>query len=183
MRNPKSKILNPKSGFTIIETLVAISILVIAIVGTSTAVQGAISSYTHSKDQIIAFYLAQEGFEQIRNLRDENRLKNRNWLTGIAENSSDACYFPDAGGGPCAADAITTALTRCPGAGSCPILRQDPATGFYGYNASWNETPFRREITLTSIEAGKEIMVTVTVSWSKGIVSRQFKAKELLLNW
>ena len=168
-------------GFTIIETLVAISILVTAIVGTSTAVQGAISSYTHSKDQIIAFYLAQEGFEQIRNLRDESRLKNRNWLTGIAENSSDACYF----GKVCIVSPVDTqAPVSCSGgAGSCPYLRQEAATGFFGYTSTWNVTPFRREITLTSIEADKEIMVTVTVNWSKGVVSRQFKAKESLLNW
>ena len=56
-------------GFTIIESLVAISILVVVITGTLTAIQTGLSSYIFSKDQIIAFYLAQEGFEQIRNIR------------------------------------------------------------------------------------------------------------------
>lgn len=179
MENPKSQILNSKSGFTIIESLVAISILVVAIVGTSSAVQSAISSYIYSKDQIIAFYLAQEGFEQIRNFRDENRLKNRHWLYGVAQNSDDPCYF----GNACIVDPVNTiAPSRCPGVGSCPYLRQDSSQGFFGYTGSWGLTPFRREITLVSISP-TEITVIVTISWTKGIVERQFKARENLLNW
>ena len=175
----ESPIYNMKNkGFTIIESLVAISILVMAIIGTSSAVQSAISSYIFSKDQIVAFYLAQEGFEQIRNLRDENRLKNRDWLYGIARDSGDPCYF----GNACTVDSITAVIARCSGVGSCPPLRQDSGTGFYGYNAAWSPTIFTREITLASINAD-EIAVTVTVSWSKSIVNRQFKARENLLNW
>src|SRR3989344_8567617 len=83
-------------GFTIIESLVAIAILVLAITATASAIQTSISSYIFSKDQIIAFYLAQEGLEQVRNIRDENALVGRNWLTGLSANSSDPCYFGNA---------------------------------------------------------------------------------------
>ena len=62
--------LQKNRGFTIIESLVAIAILIVAITGTMTAVQSGISSYTYSKDQIAAFFLAQEAFEQVRNMRD-----------------------------------------------------------------------------------------------------------------
>ena len=168
-----------KKGFTIIESLVAVSILVVAVVGALSAVQTGLSSYIYSKDQIIAFYLAQEGFEQIRNLRDENRLASRDWLYGVAQNSNDPCYFGEA----CIVDPVNTpAPTRCSGVGSCPYLRQDVATGFFGHDSSWSVTQFRREITLSSINAD-EIAVTVTVSWTKGIINRQFKARENLLNW
>jgi len=172
--------LRSKRGFTIIESLVAISILVAIITAATSAVQSGISSYIFSKDQIISFYLAQEGFEQIRNIRDENRLNSRNWLAGIAENGSDPCWF----GSACTVDPIVSAVpSRCTsGPGNCPVLRQDTVTGFFGYNAAWPATIFRREITLTSINAD-EIAVTVTVNWSKGTVSRQFKARENLLNW
>ncbi|MEK7227697.1 MAG: hypothetical protein AAB641_02285 [Patescibacteria group bacterium] len=169
-----------KKGFTIIESLVAISILIAAVVGATTAVQSGISSYIFSKDQIIAFYLAQEGFEQIRNIRDENRLNNRNWLAGIAENSGDPCYF----GSACTVDPIaSSAASRCTsGPGNCPVLKQDATLGFFGYNAAWPATIFKREITLTSINSD-EVAVTVTVNWAKGGSSRQFKARENLLNW
>lgn len=169
-------------GFTIVESLVAIIILVFAITGAASAIQIGISSYIFSKDQIIAFYLAQEGFEQIRNLRDENGLKNQNWLTGISANSSDPCFF----GKSCAADPVPLGnplLFRCGDTpGTCPVLRQNATTGFFGYNLSWPATIFRREILLTQINA-REISILVTVDWSKGPVNRQFRARENLLNW
>jgi prepilin-type N-terminal cleavage/methylation domain-containing protein len=167
------------SGFTIIESLVAVAILVTVIIGATGVMQSGISSYIFSKDQIAAFYLAQEGFEQIRNLRDENRLNSRDWLYDIAENSSDPCYF----GSACTVSPVeTSSATRCSSPGSCPNLRQDPDTGFFGYNTLWNETIFRREIELSSINAD-EVAVTVTVDWHKGVLSRQFKARENLLDW
>ncbi len=167
------------AGFTIVESLVAITILVLAITGAVGAIQTGISSYIFSKDQIIAFYLAQEGFEQIRNIRDENGLKNQNWLTSFTANSSEPCFF----GNACIVDPVATAVpTRCSAPGSCPVLRQDVTTGFFGYNSSWPATIFRREILLTSINAN-EVSILVTVDWSKGIVNKQFRAKENILNW
>lgn len=173
----KNKKLNSKKGFTIIESLVAVAILVTAIIGTMSAAQSGLSSYIFSKDQIISFYLAQEGFEQLRNIRDENRLNGRNWLYGVAMSSGDPCYF----GSTCTVSPVETSVpTRCNG--TCSKLRQDASTGFFGYNSSWAETNFRREISLNSISA-TEIGITVTVSWNKGLVTRQFKARENLLNW
>lgn len=167
-------------GFTIVESLVAISILVVIIIGATSAIQTGISSYIFSKDQIIAFYLAQEGFEQIRSIRSDNSLNHQNWLTNLAANSSDPCYF----GNACIIDSVGSSLpTICSGGpGSCPMLREDTVTGFFGYNALWPATIFRREIILTQINAN-EISILVTVNWSKGIVNRQFRARENLLNW
>ncbi|KKT14523.1 MAG: hypothetical protein UW83_C0046G0007 [Parcubacteria group bacterium GW2011_GWD1_44_9] len=167
-------------GFTIVESLVAIAILVLVITGTASAIQTGISSYIFSKNQIIAFYLAQEGFEQIRNMRDENGLKSQDWLTGISANSSDPCYF----GNACIIDpVISNVPTRCSaGPGNCPVLRQDASTGFFGYESSWTAVIFRREIVLTQINAN-EVSILVTVDWSKGLVNRQFRARENILNW
>ncbi len=167
-----------QKGFTIVETLVAVAILVTAVIGTTSAVQSAISSYLFSKDQITAFYLAQEAFEQIRNIRDENHLNNRNWLTGLAETGSDPCYF----GQPCRVDVLNRTTSPAACSGTCSLLRQEVATGFFSYDPLWPETNFRRTIVLSSINPN-EIAVTVTVNWGKGVVSRQFKARENLLNW
>ncbi len=167
-------------GFTIVETLVAIVIVVTVVIGTTSAIQSAISSYVFSKDQITAFFLAQEAFEQLRNMRDENHLKSRGWLSGLSEASSDPCYF----GSACMVSPIETSVaTRCDAPGACKKLRQDATTGFFGYdNSAWPETIYRREIVLEPVNAN-EIAATVTVSWSKGLVNRQFKARENILNW
>ena len=167
-------------GFTIVESLVAITILILAITGTASAIQTGISSYIFSKDQIIAFYLAQEGFEQVRSIRDENGLLNQHWLTGLSANSSDPCYF----GNACIVDpVISNTPIRCDsGPGNCPMLRQNVSDGFFGYDSSWPTTIFKREIMLTQINAN-EISILMTINWSKGVVNRQFRAKENLLNW
>ncbi len=167
------------NGFTLIETLVAITILITIITAAFSAAQSGISLSTLSRDQIIAFYLAGEGVEQIRNMRDENGLKKQNWLTGFASTSNDPCYF----GKTCTIDAVNNQVLACSGDfGSCAILKEDSGTGFYGYTASWANTPFRREIQLEQINAN-EISVTVRMSWSQGLLSRQFQIRENILNW
>ncbi len=175
----QKRILGKAAGFTIVESLVAIAILVTAVIGATSAVQTGISSYTFSKDQITAFYLAQEALEQLRNIRDENHLNNRSWLAGIAQSSSDPCYFGQA----CTVSPVETTLTiACSGLGACPYLREATDTGFFGYNAAWPLTKFRRQIVLTSVNAN-EISAEVTVSWSKGLINRSFVARENILNW
>ncbi|MEK7461475.1 MAG: hypothetical protein AAB586_00160, partial [Patescibacteria group bacterium] len=107
---------------------------------------------------------------------------NQNWLAGISSNSSDPCYF----GNACIVDSLDSGgvfVERCnAGPGNCPILRQNVSAGFFGYDSSWPATIFKREIVLTQINAN-EVSVQVTVNWSKGLVNRQFKAKENLLKW
>jgi prepilin-type N-terminal cleavage/methylation domain-containing protein len=166
-----------KKGFTLVETLVAIGILVTVITGAYSAAQAGISSSSATKNQIIAFYLAQEGMEQVRNMRDENGLNGRHWLTGITETGSDPCAF----GKTCMADVLSiNPLSEC--FGDCPPIRQNPTSGIYGYDSSWPVTQFRRDITLTSVSAD-EVSVVVTVTWNRGSVTRQFKARENILNW
>ena len=155
-------------GFTIIESLVAISILLVAIAGAGSAIQTGLSSYIFSKDQIIAFYLAQEGFEQIRNIRDENVLNGRSWLTGLALGTT---YYVDATQGT---------LTPC--SGSCPFIRQDSVSGAYGHTEAWVPTVFRREIRLEQIN-DHEVAIYVTIHWNKGATARQFAARENIFNW
>lgn len=166
-------------GFTIVESLVSIFILVSVITGVASTVQTSISSYVYSKDQIIAFNLAQEGIEMVRNTRDINAINSENWLAEITADSDDPCFF----GSACTVSPIEAPHLISCGASNCNswILRRDPITGFLGYNPSWILTTFKREIKLTQINTD-EISVLVTIDWSKGMVNRQFKARENLFN-
>ena len=78
--------LSPKSGFSLLETIVAISILMITIVGPLSLASKGIVFADYVKDEITGFYLAQEALEAIRNIRDTNIKNDRYWLTNIAEN-------------------------------------------------------------------------------------------------
>ena len=181
---------NSQKGFTLIETLVAISILVLAVTGAFAAAQNGISTANFSKDQIVAFYLAEEGVEEIRNVRDQNGLEksltgdeNISWLKGLSANpSTDPCYF----GSSCKIDAVRDEISRCPTQGGCPPLKQDKSSGYYGYDPAWDDSKFTRDIQLVQIvspDGHPEVSINVTVSWAKGLIQRQFRASESILDW
>lgn len=173
-----------QAGFTVLESMVAILILSLSIAGVFSAVQQGLSQSIIAKDEIKAYYLAQEAIEIIRNKRDINQLAkinsgSGNWLTGISADASDPCWF----GKICRADVVTNAFSYC-GASwdSCPVLNQDATTFVYNYDGSDPSTNLKREIQIESV-AANEVAVTVRVSWTKGFVTYEFKVKEHLFNW
>lgn len=82
---------NKKTGFTLIETLIAISIFSVAIVTLMTVLSSGITNINNAKKKITATYLAQEGIEYIRNKRDtEVFLGTTSWgsfITSILPNT------------------------------------------------------------------------------------------------
>lgn len=69
-RTPKFGVTPKGGGFTLVETLVAISIFTMSILGLMSILASNISNTTYVKQKIAAEYLAQEGIEYVRNLRD-----------------------------------------------------------------------------------------------------------------
>lgn len=63
---------NARSGFTLVETLVAIAILMIAVAGPLTVANQALTAALGARDTMIASYLAEEGMESIKNIKDNN---------------------------------------------------------------------------------------------------------------
>jgi len=61
-------------AFTLIETLVAITILTLAISGAFFAANSALVAANIARDQLTASYLAQEGIEYVRWVRDDGYL-------------------------------------------------------------------------------------------------------------
>ncbi len=170
-------------GFTLVEMLVAVAILSLSIAGTFTAVQGGIQSSSIAKDQITAFWLAQEGMEFIKNIRDENALhsvagQSRNWLAGFSSVPTDPCYF----GKTCTIDSPLKQISTCSGGfGSCPFLRQDSNTGLFGYISSWTVTNFQREIQFQNI-APNEVMVVINMIFTDRGKTTSFQVTESLFN-
>lgn len=151
---------------TIIETLVAISILTVSIVAPMSLTMQSLASAYYARDQVIAFNLAQEAIESVRAIRDSNILR-------IALDQPDPactpinimCNIPidtDFTIDTRVADPAT-AIQIC--SGVCPRLQTDPAQSLYGYSAGWSDTPFRRTVRASFVDGAlNEIRITVTVT-------------------
>lgn len=173
-----------KRGMTLIETLVAVSILAVAIVAPMSLTMQSLSSAYYARDQIVMFNLAQEAIESVRAVRDANILR-------IALNTGATC--PDGGamhllcGIPIGSDfTIDTRITDAyaaiePCTGACPPLQTDPGETLYGYEAGWSPTPYTRTVSAEYVGGGTdEIRITVTVTREAG--SRQLPPVVLRAN-
>lgn len=109
-------------GFTFVETLVAISILLVALVTPLTIITQTSRSNTLANEQIIAFFLAQEGLELAVQLRDQASLGRRQEAnTGVETLTVDPWYTAYSG-----ADDF---LATCGDSSGCGLYRFDESSG------------------------------------------------------
>ena len=172
-------------GFTLVETLVAITILTIAMTGPMVISQKGISSAGYARDQITAFYLAQEAVEYVKNVRDTNNINNEfDWLKylNLCTNAT-----------PCKIDGTvidftapgSQAVVNC-GSGGCGFIKFNATDNFYGYGSgsSWSDSRFTRSIEIEEIDDDREAIVTVTIEWITNAFStpRSFIVTEHIFN-
>lgn len=188
-----------QKGFTLLETLVAVFILTLALTGPIYIASLAIRSSVESRDNVSAYYLAEEAIEVIRNRRDTRSLQN---------DISDATWLSDITGGELCTNAnnppsLTTCFmthdspgvyrfTQCP-SGVCPALAFDPGGSvIYGGNTGAANSKFTREIYLQTAAqdgstdlnglANREVDLFVTVKWKDRGRNKQLKLVERLHN-
>jgi type II secretory pathway pseudopilin PulG len=159
-------------GFTLLEALVAISILMVAVVAPITIAQKGLSSASYSKNQMIASYLAQDAIEYIINKRDENVINKNSWLAGL-----ELCLSNSG----CGLDTVNPG-----GVGTISAdenLYLDRVNKFYGSNSSSGDlTSFTRKINIEEDPNGTnedEALITVTVGWGTDNV----EVKTLIYNY
>ena len=179
-------------GFSLIETLVAVVILVSAIVGPLTLASRSIRSAVYARDQVTAGFLAEETIEYVRMLRDGNKYDDKNWLNGLSD-----CI----GANACSLDvtqAPRDAVGKCqeksgPYGSNCSLLAFNAVRGWYGYaqkgNLTWQDTRFVREINIQTIPRGNntndsEAKIEVTVRWQTGTLPvRSIVARDYIYDW
>jgi len=169
------------AGFTILEVILAITVLTLAAGGSFILISQTIGSISVIQSRLTASYLIQEGLEIVRNIRDSNWLKNQTWNQNLGEGDWEGdylslsltprplpCQYDDL---PCQYDNLS-------------FLGID-GSGFYGYNySSGNETIFKRKITISKEpEEPDRLKVSVEVFWREKGQIRSLAAQEYLYNW
>ncbi|TSC67308.1 MAG: Uncharacterized protein G01um101472_459 [Parcubacteria group bacterium Gr01-1014_72] len=168
-----------RAGFTLIETLVAISILMTAVAGPLTIAQRSLSTARGMRNQVTAMYLAQDAAEFVRSARDENLIKGSEMLSGIEGSCKNR---------KCTVDSSkqSSQFSNCPGAnpGVCPPLLFDGAKGLYNYDTGV-VSPFLREVQILNPFGGEgdEALLIVTVSWTEGTIPKNITVRESLFEW
>lgn len=160
-----------KKGFTIVETLVAITVLMIAISGPLTVSFRALNAAVASRDQMTASFLAQEGMEYVRNVKDNNYINgaDEGWLQSIGECAPSSM---------CNLDTVTNTLKKqCSSFTDthCRLYRTSANKFTLNQNANNMPTPFYRTIYLhnhQSSDEGDSVEVVVDVIWTTGSYER-----------
>lgn len=153
-----------KNGFTLIETLVAVGVVVIGLVSALGAITTALFYVSNIQDRLIAANLAAEGVEVARNIRDNNWFQNLAWNNGLADGDYQAVYN-------------STSLSSYSGN---PLLL-DSNTGLYNYS-SGNSTYYLRRISVTNLSS-YEIRVISIVTWQRRGITYSGSVEDHLFNW
>jgi ATP-dependent protease HslVU (ClpYQ) peptidase subunit len=164
-----------KNSFTIIEVMMAIFVLTVAVGGSFALIQQTLVSASLNQSRLTAYYLAQEGIEIVRNIRDSNWLEKRSvpdipWDDAISDNLSDGQsqkYLVDYN----ELELISF---------EDKVLNLDEG-GFYSYSAG-TPTKFKREITITKI-SNDSFEVSVRIQWSERGRTHNIEVIGYLYNW
>ncbi|MEI6281068.1 MAG: prepilin-type N-terminal cleavage/methylation domain-containing protein [bacterium] len=184
------------AGFTLIETLVAVSIFSLSILALLVVLTQGIANNNYAKKKIIAGYLAQEGIEYIRNMRDtfvlypDNADTPTGWvdfkayLVAASCDIGAGCYYN--------ADTLFSIAPPKPIAKtpfypcvvSCPNIMYKDDSGEYGYSIGSlsADSGYSRKIEVRII-GENEVEIFSTVSWAQGSGTYSMTFSEDLFNW
>ncbi|MFA5934233.1 MAG: prepilin-type N-terminal cleavage/methylation domain-containing protein [Candidatus Paceibacterota bacterium] len=185
--------LQVKKGFTLVETLVAVLIFTVSILALISLTATGVADVGYVKNKLTASYLAQEGVEMVRNIRDTDSIINNGganaWNAFISHTSSCASLSI-----PCQIDGYTNpseiTISECTNIlknidFGCPLYydydsQTQIGSGYYKYKTS-GAGEFTRLIIVQNI--GNEVRIISKVFWKKGNTTYHVSFKENLTNW
>ncbi|MBI5220794.1 MAG: hypothetical protein HY978_03080 [Candidatus Liptonbacteria bacterium] len=145
-------------GQTIVETLVAVSVLTVGFLGILGLLNQSLGLNRVVADSYVGSYLAAEGVEIIKNLTDTNVINGQPWNSGIGPNCPPAPGYQ--------LDYASTA-GNLQNYNPSQSLYYDPAAHRYNIQAMGNPTTFRRKVEICWIgPQSNEMRVNSTVTWT-----------------
>jgi len=158
---------NNESGFTILESIISIFILLTAITGPLAYVTSGFKAARQAENQMIAYYLAVETIEEIKFYRDNNRVsgwESLGFVPAVVNSGNDQFDW----------DSSTSSFLGCASNGTgqghdCGKLYIKDTTGSYGYatGAGYTESIFTRDVIEYTRDSNNpdEYIITIRTSW------------------
>ena len=160
-------------GFTIVEMLIAVFIFTLSLAALMTIASRGLKVANQAQKQVVAEYLALEGIEAARNVRDAAFIRFDNTSTWQQVFDQNNClsgqYSGDNNG--CEFELGTQIILRpC---SECRVKYSEPNYSYRQGSTSANylPSPYTRKIEFAQVIGNSnEIIVTVTVTWDGGEV-------------
>lgn len=161
----KNKLLKAQSGQLMVEAMIAISILVVGLLGIFSLLSRSLSLNRVVGDQIIATNLAAEGIELVKNLIDANVLRGGPWNLGLNPGDYEIDFD----------DSVLAANQN-------RKIGFNSGSGLYGYGAGV-PTNFQRLISISQ-PSPDEIKINSLVNWvTRGGGQFEVNLEDHFFNW
>ena len=163
-----------KNGYSLVEVLVAVSILMLSIIGPITIAAKSIQSAQYVRQQTTAFFLAQEG------ITIANTLRNNGGVDAYTDASVDAWgWISDDALAPCFGedgcnidfrdDTLLSNVESCEIVTDCMLLFDDTAPRAAYQLALGEPSPYTRILTFR-LASAEEMIVESKVQWSSSLL-------------
>ena len=143
-------------GFTLLEAILAVFVTAVGVLGAYGLTQQILAYSSLSNSNFTAAYLAKEGIEIVRNIRDSNWVNDRTWNFGL---DVDGDY-----------------QVNYDGQSLSPYT--DGSLSFI----SGSQTKYKRKITIETLADGS-LRVSSEVFWSEKGQTKSINAQDILYEW
>ncbi len=168
-----------KSAFSLLETVVVLFIVSIGLVSILSVTVDSMRAQNLNKNSLVAYHLAEEGLELVKNVRDTNFIQNTT-STPVAWNH----YIEgESGANKYRVDYATFEPTVIPDITEAKLQLSTGANpGFYLHSTSSPDSIFSRMITIDPINASSSALTSL-VEWVDQGQTYQVELNSILYGW
>lgn len=161
-------------GYSLVEVLVAVAILMFSIVGPMSIAAKSLQSAQYARQQNTAFFLAQEGISIVNTIRNNSGLDTYTGATTDpwawrSDSSLSSCFTASGCNIDFRDGTLLNNVVSCATPANCVLLFNESAPRAVYQLQSGTASPFTRTILLTAV-GSDEVLVTSKVQWGSTLL-------------
>jgi len=156
------------TGLTLIETLVAITILLTGVVLPMSVYSNSIADARYAGDKLTAYYLAQEAIEFIKYRINTEFNNGDGWFSTLPNCDGPMCTIDSNNGNICSG-------------GGCDTVVKIDVNDLYGMNGT--DTIFTRTVSFENNPPVDGGSVSSTVTWTQAGITKSITLEEYMFGW